>query len=232
MYYMPGSLKYPATQGYSDYRVYYDNVLRNIEFIDKLPDSYLTYNETDFHFKHIDYVHGTNLLLNGYFQSEKYFANNKDYILNLYRPTSEIKSQILSDLPDIQSCVSIHVRRGDYLQLPHHHPLQNIDYYANAVSIIGTDRKYVIFSDDLGSCIDMFDFIPNKAFYTSNKNWFDMYAMSMCSDNIICNSTFSWWGAWLNENIEKKVIAPYKWFGQAYSHWNTQDLIPESWQVI
>ena len=56
--------------------------------------------------------------------------------------------------------------------------------------------------------------------------------MSLCQNNIIANSTFSWWGAWLNQNINKKVIAPSKWFGPLKINHNTQDLIPEAWEII
>ena len=59
-----------------------------------------------------------------------------------------------------------------------------------------------------------------------------MYMMSMCKNNIIANSSFSWWGAWLNNNLNKKVIAPKKWFGENLKHYNTQDLIPENWIIL
>jgi hypothetical protein len=230
--YLPGSLGRPATQGHPDYRVYYSNILRGITFIDRLPGSYMTYTENDFHYIPIQYQQGSNLLLDGYFQSEKYFENNKSLIFDLYCPTEDIKNQIKNLFPDIHDFASLHVRRGDYLQFPSHHPLQTKDYYEEAVNRIGIDKTFLVFSDDLEGCKELLDFIPNKIFYTSNIDWMDMYTMSMCNDNIICNSTFSWWGAWLNENPNKKVISPTKWFGPAYAHCSTQDLIPESWQRI
>ena len=78
----------------------------------------------------------------------------------------------------------------------------------------------------------MFNFIPNKYFFNSGTDWLDMYIMSMCEHNIICNSTFSWWAAYLNENTNKIVIAPKKWFGVVYESWDTSDLIPNSWIVL
>jgi hypothetical protein len=78
----------------------------------------------------------------------------------------------------------------------------------------------------------MFDFIPNKQFVTLGKDYLDLYAMSMCEHNIICNSTFGWWGAYLNENKNKKIIAPRLWFGTSLGHLNTSDLIPNDWIKI
>lgn len=215
-----------------DYEKFYDNILRNIKFIEKLPSSYSTYREIQFSYNAIKYDRGTNLLLDGYFQSERYFINNKQSIIDIFKPTDEIRSMILSDLPDVGSYVSIHVRRGDYLNFPDHHPQQSEEYFREASEIIGRDKTYLIFSDDLEGVKNMFDFLPNKIFYTSGKDWQDLYTMSMCSDNIICNSTFSWWAAYLNINPNKKVITTSKWFGPVYRHHNISTLFPVEWTVI
>jgi hypothetical protein len=221
-----------ATNGYNDYRVYYNNILRNIQFINNLPKNYKIFNQSGFHFEPIPYSSGDNLLLTGYYQSEKYFKNNKQYIFDLFKPTDEIKQLIVSNYLDTTNLVSIHVRRGDYLQYPNHHPQQTIEYYKTAAEIIGLDREYIIFSDDLNGCIDMFDFLPNKQFFTTNINWLDLYMMSSCSDNIICNSSFSWWAAYLNDSATKQIIAPKRWFGSAYADYNISDLIPDSWIIL
>jgi hypothetical protein len=221
-----------TTHGLPDYRRFYDNVLRNITFINELPKPYITYVEDHFHYKPIPYQSGTNLLLDGGFQSEKYFQNNKQYIIDLFKPTVEIKELILSNYPEINQFVSIHVRRGDYLNFPNHHPQQSLEYYQEAVNQIGIDKTYIVFSDDVEGCKEMFEFIPNKFFFNSGTDWLDMYIMSMCEHNIICNSSFSWWAAYLNENTNKIVIAPKKWFGNVYASWDTSDLIPSTWQVL
>ena len=214
--------------GYDDYRIYYDNILRNVKFIDKLPSQYRTHKHT-FNYTPIHYNKGENLLIEGYFQSEKYFINNKDFILNLFKPTEEIKQFILEKINNIRDSVSIHIRRGDYLNLPNFHPQQSIDYYSSAVNLIGVDKNYLIFSDGLDGVKEMFDFIPNKQFITLEKDYLDLYAMSMCEHNIICNSSFGWWGAYLNENKNKKVIAPNKWFGPEASHLDSRDIVPNNW---
>ncbi len=219
--------------GFDDYRIYYDNVLRNIKFVDKLPSTYTTHNESrTFNYKPIKYNKGENLLLEGYFQSEKYFINNKDYIINLFKPTENIKQHIVELVPNIQNSISIHVRQGDYLNLPSYHPQQSLHYYTSAVNLLGIDNNYIIFSDGLDGIKDMFDFIPNKQFVNLNKNYLDLYAMSMCEHNIICNSTFGWWGAYLNENKNKKIIGPRKWFGPSLSHLNSSDILPNDWIKI
>jgi hypothetical protein len=190
---------------------------------------YRVHNEPSFNYSPIPYNKGENLLLSGYYQSEKYFINNKEFILNLFKPTEEIKEHILNILPNIRNSVSIHIRRGDYLNLANYHPQQPIDYYISSVKLLGVDKDYLIFSDGLDDIKDWFDFIPNKQFITLGKNYLDLYAMSMCEHNIICNSTFGWWGAYLNENQNKKVIAPIKWFGPASSHINSSDIVPDNW---
>ena len=172
------------------------------------------------------------LIKNGYFQSENYFINNKETIINLFKPTNEIKENIIKDIPNIQNCISIHIRRGDYLNYPNHHPQQSLEYYKKAIDKFGIDRTYIIFSDDLEGVKDMFSFLPNKLLYTSNKDWLDLYTMSLCEHNIICNSTFSWWAAYLNENSNKVITAPKKWFGPAYTHYDTSTLIPKEWLIL
>ena len=221
-----------TTRGFPDYRIFYDNILRNIKFIDKLPDNYSVHSEKQYNYQKIPYTKGTNLLLEGYYQSEKYFKNNEDYIKNLFSPSTEIKKLILKNLPHVNDYVSIHVRRGDYLQYPNHHPQQSIEYYIKSCEIIGLDKTYLIFSDDLEGIKNMFDFIPNKVFYTSGDDWLDMYTMSLCEHNIICNSTFSWWGAYLNTNKNKKVITTTNWFGSEYKDWDISTLFPDEWIKI
>lgn len=224
--------KLMVTKGHPDYRVYYDSLLRGIQFIDKLPEDYQTHIQPGFHYTPINYEPGTNLLLSGYFQSEKYFLNNKQAIMDLYGPPEHIKEQIISSYPEIGTYASIHVRRGDYIGQEQYHPQQTQEYFQAAVKEIGENKTYLIFSDDLEGCKDLLDFIPNKHFYTSDVDWMDMYVMSMCGDNIICNSTFGWWGAWLNQNPNKKVIGPSHWFGPVYGDWITDDILPESWIKI
>jgi hypothetical protein len=215
-----------------NYENYANNILRNFNFIDKLPERYNVYSEKNFNYQNIDYIKGTNLLLDGYFQSEKYFINNKQTIIDIFKPTEEIKNEILQSLPEVNNYISIHVRRGDYLKYPNHHPQQSEEYYKTATEIMGRDNTFLIFSDDLDGIKNMFDYLPNKIFYTSGKDWLDLYTMSLCKDNIICNSTFSWWGAYLNSNKDKKVITTNKWFGPINAHLDISTLFPPEWIIL
>jgi hypothetical protein len=150
----------------------------------------------------------------------------------LFKPTENIKQIILERLPNVQDSISIHIRRGDYLTSPDFHPQQSLDYYMSAINLLGVDRNYLIFSDDLDGVKLMFDFLPNKQFISLGKDYLDLYAMSMCEHNIICNSTFGWWGAYLNENKDKKIIGPNNWFGPASAFLNSSDILPDNWIKI
>jgi hypothetical protein len=216
-----------------DYSVYKDNLLRNIKFTEKLPQPYRVHNEPiNFSYSPIFYNKGENLLLHGYFQSEKYFINNKEFILDLFRPTEQIKQAIFERIPKIESSISIHIRRGDYLNTPEYHPQQSLEYYVSAINLFGTDKNYLVFSDDLDGIKNIFDFLPNKQYISLGKDYLDLYAMSLCEHNIISNSTFGWWGAYLNENKNKKIVGPTNWFGPAANHLNSSDIIPNDWIKI
>jgi hypothetical protein len=212
-----------------DYNTYSNNVLRNLHFLDKLSGHFSTWVEPSFNYTPIVYEKNTNLLLDGYYQSAKYFQNNSDYIVDLFKPTEDITEAIIVQVPDISSYVSIHVRRGDYLTHPNHHPQQPVEYFKQATQIIGMDKTYLIFSDDILGCEELFTFLPNKYYVQSQADWMDLYMMTLCESNIICNSTFSWWGAYLNSNPFKKVIAPLQWLGPAYADLDTSDVCPTDW---
>lgn len=176
----------------------------------------------------------SNINFNGFFQSEKYFENNRDAILNLFT----IKSEIMSSSEKIYSfiknkfptdiIVSLHVRRDDYLKLSHKHVNLSMEYYKHAVKklnqIIG-DFKLIVFSDEIDWCKNNL-FFDNIIFYSDNNCYVDLCLMSMFDHNIIANSTFSWWGAYLNKNKNKIVISPKKWFHLPF---NNPDINPSDW---
>jgi hypothetical protein len=211
------------------YKHYQDNILRKISFKEKNDINHF-YNEINFSFDEIPLTNG-NTELKGYFQSEKYFKNYRNEILKLFEPDSETKNKVdnfFHSFKDKLTC-SIHVRRNDYIHLSQYHHLQDIEYYKLSVDIIGNNREFLIFSDDIQWCKENFNFIENKTFIEDFKDFEEIYLMSKCDDNIIANSTFSWWGAWLNENKNKQVILPSKWFGVSNSNLNTNDVYCEKW---
>ena len=209
---------------HKSYDYYSNNIFRKIKFSSKF-ENFEVINEQGFNYHKIPSTVG-NAKLNGYFQSEKYFIDFKKEILNLFEIDQDTESYLSEKYQKIlnNNTCSIHVRRGDYINLPNHHPTQSMDYYKNAIKMIGMEKSYLIFSDDIEWCKLNFDFLENKIFVNGNTDFQDLYLMSKCNDNIIANSTFSWWGAWLNQNPNKKVIAPKIWFGNFYSNFNTNDL--------
>jgi len=190
-----------------------------------------TYVEPFFHYKKITFT--SDMILDGYFQSEKYFKKYRDKILDIFDCTNEIKEKLFSKYPilnDENTC-SLHIRRGDYIKLNEYHVVLDLDYYKNAIEIIG-DKNFFIVSDDISWCKTNLNFIDNVIFCENEFDFEDLYLMSFCKNNIISNSSFSWWGGWLNKNNSKKVIAPKKWFGTKNSHLITEDLYCENWIII
>lgn len=163
-----------------------------------------------------------------YLQSEKYF--NPDVARSLFFLRDTMKQRILAWYPELPECVSLHVRRGDYLKIQDCHPVLHKEYYEEAIKLLGNDRKYAIFSDDPDWCRVNLN-IPNSVIVRGNTDEEELYMMSLCSDNIIANSSFSWWGAYLNLNPHKRVVAPLRWFGPKLPL-NTKDLIPHTWIKI
>ena len=209
---------------------YYDNIFSKLEFTTSFKPCDENFFEPFFSYQKIPFFDGS-VCIDGYFQSEKYFINHKNQVLDLFEIDKKTKRKLLEIYGGIlnEDTCSIHVRRGDYMGLQNHHPVQTIDYYKNATKVIGEDKHFLIFSDDIKWCEENFNFLKNKTFILGNLDYEDLYLMSMCKDNIIANSTFSWWGSWLNKNKNKQVIIPSKWFGISNLHLNTNDLYCDKW---
>lgn len=182
------------------------------------------------------------VLLKGYFQSEKYFSSISATIRqNFSFPALEANDVNTAVLQHIQNShsVSVHVRRADYVNDPAIHAVHgtcSIDYYTKAFLYMQEQLgnvAFVFFSDDPAWVKQMFlPRLPGSLLVENNttvNNWKDMYLMSNCKHHIIANSSFSWWGAWLNNSPGKKVIAPKNWFADAAKNETTTDLIPENW---
>jgi len=149
--------------------------------------------------------------LEGYWQNEKYFKHARKQLLGDFTPLKEYKSQ-LRDCVNENESVAVHYRRKDYLSID---CVQNIcteNYYTTATDYIRahvTKPLFVLFSDDTGWLKNVN--MENSVICTAKDPVESLLLMSQCKHNIICNSSFSWWGAWLNRNTEKIVIAPKKW---------------------
>lgn len=192
------------------------------------------YQEPAFHYTPIPYSPG--MMLVGYFQSERYF--DKQLIIKAFQPNKHIQEHLneLKETFDIDNAVSLHVRRGDYLKLEDHHPVLPIEYYIAAVEQF-PGREIAIFSDDTDWCKQVLcqalaPYCTDAVVVKGENETIDMYGMARCKDHIIANSSFSWWSAYLGVNPGRRVIVPKQWFGKAYADVNTDDLIPEGWELI
>jgi len=172
-----------------------------------------------------------NCFLNGYWQSEKYFQESKEIIISDFSPTEKNKNKLILKYPNIlNNNISLHIRRTDYLTSNGYHPVQTIDYYINAVDILGSYDNIFIFSDDISWCKENLTF-KNMVFVENNSDLEDLWLMSLCKKNVIVNSSFSWWGAYLNTNNDKSVVAPLNWFGDGVGL-SSEDIVPKEWKKI
>lgn len=183
--------------------------------------------DDNFNYKEIPEPNNGGYYLDGYWQSEKYFKESEFIIREDFKPNEETLSKLLRT-PFIDSnTISLHIRRTDYVTSNGYHPVQPIEYYQNAVEKIGEYDYIFVFSDDIHWCKENLNF-KNMIFIDGFTDIEDLHLMSMCKNNIIANSSFSWWGAWLNSNPNKIVIAPNKWFGDR-ANLNESDIIPINW---
>lgn len=184
------------------------------------------YNEPTFSYSQIPY--SENLILNGYFQSEKYFINNKKEIVELFNISDyekDIVNKVLG-LNKIKSKTSIHVRRGDYLKFSDVYKICDLEYYNKSMTMF-EDTTFIFISDDISWVKD--NFSGGNIIYSPFKDeMMDLTLMTMCDNNIIANSSFSWWGAYLNKNKNKKIVAPKKWFSENSKN-DESDIIPNDW---
>lgn len=212
---------------------YKDNIFRNLSWMDSAFAPNIIHHEKRSQYDEIPYKQ-CNMLLEGYFQSEKYFKDQADLIRDTFGMDAHWREFVINKYPFLTYyTVSIHVRRGDYLQLPDHHPVCDLSYYLEAMANF-PDANRVIFSDDIEWCKSHFG-TGDHYYYIHDKDYIDLWAMSLCDHNIIANSTFSWWGAWLNRNPKKEVIAPKRWFGKAFLDQDPNkdaDLVPEDWKRL
>jgi len=200
------------------------------------------FNQNDFGFMEDFFTSSSKrTYLNGYWQSEKYFNSIREILLKdlvIKKEMTEACNLMKTQIQNSNS-VSLHIRRGDYVSNKNaneFHGILPLDYYHRAIAYLNEKKsnlKVYVFSDDI-DWVKINLKLENTCVYidfnTGDDSVFDMYLMSICKHNIIANSSFSWWGAWLNQNPEKIVIAPQLWF--ADKSLNTNDLIPSTWQKM
>ena len=194
------------------------------------------YNENEsLLYQPIPYKAGIKIV--GYFQSEKFFAHNWDKIRPYFEPSNEVVKYLYSKYDDLLShplTVSIHVRNYVGENQSHSAIFETLDrgYYERAINFFPDEALFVIFSDDVSYAKKLLAGLARPHIFIEGNGYVeDFYLMSFMKHQIIANSSFSWWGAYLNQNPYKVVIAPRKWFNPKY-HAKDNDIRPPQWLVL
>jgi Glycosyl transferase family 11 len=205
----------------------------------KKPHSFIQWNKIGYNPNILKLSDG--VYLEGYWQSEKYFVDIKHIIRNEFaiKETQTGKNREIAEHIMSSESVSLHVRRGDYVDsqsVGNNQDPCSLDYYYSCIDNIlqkVNNPVFFVFSDDIQWCRDSLKLSDTAVYVDHNdfdKGYEDMRLMSQCRHNIIANSTFSWWAAWLNNNENKIILAPKKWFTK--KTYTTDDLIPARWIKI
>lgn len=219
------------------YSKYFKKELPQIskEELDKIKGEFIN-REGPHHFEDVVIPDNTkNWDLGGYLQSEKYWEHCRDLVLSYLELKDEYNELIekrYNDLLSLNTC-ALHVRRGDYLNFPLHHPVCTNNYYRNAISQFSNDTIFIIFSDDIDFCKK--NFIGDRFFFFEDGDRsrggdivIEHNIMSRCKNIITANSSFSLWASILNKNENKRIICPKNWFGPALSGHQLQDMYPKN----
>jgi len=225
---------------------YWNNLLSKLKpFLRKEFPQLKIIQETKFTFNKIPLTSliGKDICLHGYFQSYKYFQSTYKTIYRLLNIDNH-KQNVKKLVNDVDDTVSLHFRLGDYKQLQHKHPLMTDDYYKQSLEYIFSHTQNVtnvlFFCEDedvdeiTGRIHNLQLLFPHVEFNRASsdlKDWEQMILMSCCKYNIIANSSFSWWAAYLNSNEDKIVCYPSTWFGPSVNH-DIKDLFPIEWIKI
>ncbi|MDC0992248.1 alpha-1,2-fucosyltransferase [Candidatus Pelagibacter sp.] len=209
------------------------------EILNNIDITFHTFNEPHFHYSNQILDIPKHSLLKGYWQSELYFKDYTHEIKKIFNFSKQFdeKNYLIANEINQNNSISIHVRRGDYLlRTNNNHNVDLKKYYLSAIektSIFFKNPKYFIFTDDPLWVTENFKidypFIVVDINHGTD-SFYDMQLMSLCKSNIIANSSFSWWGAWLNDKEDKIIYAPKNWFNDKLIC--TDSLIPNSWNII
>ena len=184
-----------------------------------LPPGVRVYQEPRFAYDPIPMPsEGKEFVLRGYFQSWRYFDERK--VRRLIRIPDEDRTRLESEYAEALSqpdITAIGVRRGDYLKLPHRFPFVGKRYYRKALERLSDVRNFLVCSDDIAWCRRFFNErnFPGRRFHFSQaqRDIDDIWLQALCKNNILANSSFSWWGGYLNATPGKRTVAPSRWFG-------------------
>jgi hypothetical protein len=191
-----------------------------------------------FHYQDLQFRANRDLV--GYFQSWKYFEQIEKEIREDFSFNDTILERAKELLKGYKNPYFLHVRRGDYLLKKDYHPALDLEYYQKSIRAFPKESQCLIFSDDIAWCKEHF---KANSFYIESEialpNYMDLALMSLCNGGIISNSTFSWWGAWLQQNNTQPILAPNPnhfgtggWFGESCKHYIMNDLIIDDWIIV
>ena len=224
-------------------------------FVCNISNTYMTVLlEKDFMYTEIPNIldKNVNILLNGYYQSYKYFAGYYSTIYKLLQIDNK-KDELMRELslPEdtFAQSICMHFRLGDYKKLPQYHPIQPLSYYEKAIDVIRSTSSIpptkVYYFCEKSECDDVINnyirpLKENDKYKTLEfirfdfklEDWKEMLLMSCCEHFIIANSTFSWWAAYMATSTTKTVCYPQRWFGDALPNHNIKDLCPTNWVKI
>lgn len=168
----------------------------------------------------------------GFFQTQRYFEHIADDV----RKEFKFRQHIINDCKEIieevfEDPIALHIRRGDYLINSDNHHNLSLEYYKQALKKFSRKRQVIIFTDDPEWASKQKLFKSDRFVVSEGTgSYHDLYLMTQCSDFIIANSTYSWWGAWLANH--GRVIAPARWFGPNNQHKSLKDLYPFHWEIL
>lgn len=199
------------------------------------------YTEPYYHYDKNFFKSKKKVFLKGGWQSEKYFKPFENEIRKSLQLKEGLTKRVAetADAFKLENSVAVHIRRGDYLRkkiIHEWHGVMNKDYYTRAFDLLSSkteDLKIYYFTDDIDWVSKNLQPLFGGEIVSENiaqTQYEDLYLMSHCRNNIIANSSFSWWGAWLNSYPSKIVVAPEKWFDKGFK--DTQDIIPSGWHKI
>lgn len=212
----------------------------------RLAPSSQEYREPHFHYDPAFEALGPEATLFGYFQSERYFGSIAESLRDWFAPREPFggeAGEVLAQIEASRLPVSVHVRRGDYLNsgTAEFHGVLGEPYYRQALGRLqagmAREADLFVFSDDPAAAEQLLNFVPKARLVhvrgDPKRPWEDMALMARCRHHVIANSSFSWWGAWLNRSRDKVVIAPRAWFApNELRKLNTADLCPSGWMLL
>jgi hypothetical protein len=210
---------------------YLGNVFRNIDFKMEL-GPVRRVCESSWAYGDVPYDDSAPVEFFGYFQSGKNFKDQKERIRELFAPTESFVQKMKDLYPAMWNAdsVSIHVRRGDYLSISDVLPVVGKSYIDASLQSIGASGPIFIFTNDKEWVANHLRY-ENAIIVSGLEDYEDLWAMSLCGHNVMSNSSFSWWGAFLNANQNKKVCCPSTWFGPKGEK-DFQDVYEKEWTLI